>query len=310
MIKREFYFPSADSKTKIHAIEWIPEGKPVAVIQVAHGVTEHILRYEAFAKYMTQKGFVIVGNDHLGHGTSIAKNSKPMYFGPAGSWNTVVEDLHICKNLTQKRFSNIPYCLLGFSLGSFLVRTYLIQYSDTVDAAILIGTGQIAPLQNIIAKFIANYEAHKAGEEYSTPMIQKLTFETYNKIFQPNRTEFDWLCSNPQSVDAYIADPLRGGNLSTGLFRELLSGMEFTGKIKNMKKMNSNIPMLLLSGGKDPVGECGRGVRCVYGRLCKAGIKDINMKLYPGLRHDILNEDCREQIYEDLCRWMEGKLIK
>lgn len=308
MIKNEFYYKSSDGKTDIHAVEWLPEENPKAIIQVAHGVTEYILRYELFAKYLTNKGIAVVGNDHLGHGQSIAKDARPMYFGPVGSWDWAVEDLNTCRSLIKEKFHNTPYCLLGFSLGSFLVRTFLIKYPDAVDMAILMGTGQTPGFQIALAKFMANKETKKFGEENSTPMIKKLTFETYNKKFAPNRTEFDWLCSSKENLDKYIADPLRGGDLSAGLFREMLSGMTFTGKMKNIEKMNKNAPVLFISGDMDPVGEQGKGVIKAYNDFNKSGIKDVDIKLYKNLRHDILNEDCKEEIYNYIYNWINKKI--
>lgn len=304
MTKNEFYFMSADRKTKIHAVEWLPDGKPAAVLQISHGVTEYILRYEALAEYFTQKGFVVVGNDHLGHGMSVDENSEPMYFGPEGSWKWVVKDMHTCKKLTGKNYKDLPYFLLGFSLGSFAARTYLIKYSGMVDAAILIGTGQINRIAIALARFMADREARRVGEEYSSPMIKKLTFESYNRNFAPNRTEFDWLCSDEKSLDSYISDPMRGGNLSAGLFRELLDGMAFSGSLKNVRRMNMDAPILLLSGDRDPVGNNGKGVIRTYKLFKRAGIKNVKMKMYPTLRHDILNENCRQDIYDDIYKWL------
>lgn len=304
MNRKDFYYKSADVKTKIHAVEWLPEEEPKAILQIAHGVTEHILRYEEIAQYLTQKGIAVVGNDHLGHGTSIAKNSEPMYFGPAGSWNWVVEDIKTCMELTKKQFSNKPYYLLGFSLGSFVVRTYLIKYPGTVNGAIIIGTGQTPHLQITMAKYMANKEAKKVGEDHTSPVIKKLTFETYNKKFAPNRTEYDWLCSNNKALDEYIKDPLRGENMSAGLFREMLSGMDFVAKQKNINKMDKNIPILFLSGKEDPVGEQGKGVIRAYKSFKRSGIKDIDINLYENLRHDILHEDCKEQILKDMYVWI------
>lgn len=308
MTKSEFYFPSEDGKTQIHAVEWAPDGKPAAVLQIAHGVTEHILRYEAFAEYMTKKGFIVVGNDHLGHGTSIAEGGRPMYFGPAGSWDWVAQDFYTCKLLTEKKYPDIPYTVLGFSLGSFLVRTYLIQHPGEADAAILVGTGQISSVEISVAKLLTNREAQKTGEENPNPVIKKLAFENYNKFFSPNRTEFDWLCSDDESLDEYIADPLRGDIMSAGLFREMLNGMTFTAKLKNMKKMDKNMPVLLVSGDRDPVGAYGKGVLAVCRKFKKAGINDISMKLYPGLRHNVLGENCREEVYRDLYHWLKKKI--
>lgn len=310
MVKEEFYYPSADGKTNIHAVLWLPEEKPIAVLQISHGVTEHILRYEAVAEYFTEKGFAVTGNDHIGHGTSIAENAEPMFFGTSGSWQWVVRDMCICKEKMRKRFPDIPYCLLGFSLGSFLVRTCLIQYPGTVDAAVLIGTGQIPAFQIAIAREVVKQEIHKVGEEHTSPVIKKLTFETYNKKFAPNRTEFDWLCSNDTALDDYIADSLCGEYLSSGLFRELLSGMAFTGKMENIRKMDMELPILLASGKQDPVGEWGKGVVRTYRCFKKAGMKDVKVKLYSGLRHDILHENKREEICNDIYVWMKRRFFQ
>ena len=308
MRKGEFYFPSADGKTLIHGVEWMPDGQPTAVLQIAHGVTEHILRYEELAQYLTERGIVVVGNDHIGHGTSIANEAKPMYFGPEGSWDWVVEDIKTCVNLNKNQFPDKPYYILGFSLGSFAARTYLIKYPGTVDGAIIVGTGQTPHLQIALAKFMANKEAKKVGEDNTSPVIKKLTFETYNKIFAPNKTEYDWLCAREESLDKYIKDPLRGDSMSAGLFREMLSGMDFTANYKNIQKMDKNIPILFLSGDKDPVGEQGKGVKKAYESFKKSGIKDVEMKLYSDLRHDILHEDSRSQIFEDIYIWIKEKM--
>lgn len=310
MRKGEFYFPSADGKTLIHGVEWMPDGQPTAVLQIAHGVTEHILRYEELAKYLTERGIAVVGNDHIGHGTSIANEAKPMYFGPEGSWDWVVEDIKTCVNLNKNQFPDKPYYILGFSLGSFVARTYLIKYPGTVDGAIIVGTGQTPHLQIALAKFMANKEAKKVGEDNTSPVIKKLTFETYNKIFAPNKTEYDWLCASEESLDKYIKDPLRGDSMSAGLFREMLSGMDFTANYKNIQKMDKNIPILFLSGDKDPVGEQGKGVKKAYESFKKSGIKDVEMKLYSDLRHDILHEDSRSQIFEDIYNWIEKIKVK
>lgn len=305
MKKEEFYYPSADGKTRIHGMAWLPEGEPVGVIQIAHGVTEYIGRYEAFAEYFTDRGFVVAGNDHLGHGESVAEGAEPMYFGPEGSWHWAVKDIRTCRRLMGKRYPKLPYCMLGFSLGSFLVRTYLIDYSGTVDGVILAGTGQIPHSQIAFAKMIAKREAGKVGEDHTSPLIKKLTFESYNKMFAPNRTDYDWLCASEQSLDAYIADSRRGENYSAGLFRELLSGMDYSVNMKNIRKMKKETPVYFISGDKDPVGDCGKGVRRACQAFQKAGCRDVELKLYPGLRHDILHEDCHEKIQEDIYQWLQ-----
>jgi len=308
MVRNEFTFPSADGKTQIHAVEWLPDGEVRAVLQIAHGVSEYILRYEPFATYLTERGFAVAGHDHLGHGSSMAPDGKPMYFGPKGSWDWVVQDMETRRVLAKQQFPDLPYFLLGHSMGSFLTRTYLIRHPGKVDGAIVMGTGQmIAPLV-AGGKLVAAVESRRVGESNGSPLVQQLAFGTYNKIFAPNRTGFDWLSVNTENVDRYIADPLCGGNPSIGLFREMLGGISFIGKPEHLKQMDLTTPILLISGAMDPVGDCGKGVKRVYVLFQKAGVRDVTLKLYPELRHEILCETECETVFEDVYQWLLSKL--
>ena len=172
----------------------------------------------------------MVGHDHIGHGSSLADGAERLYFGPKGSWNWVVQDIYTLRQQAGKKFVGLPYFLLGHSMGSFLARTYLIRYPGTVDGAILMGTGQMAPALIAGGKAVAIAEGKRLGEDQPSPVVTKLSFGTYNKLFAPNRTGFDWLSVNEENVDAYIADPLCGGNASIGLFREMLGGMSYIAK--------------------------------------------------------------------------------
>lgn len=309
MVKNEFFYPSADGKTRIHAVEWLPDGPVLAVLQLAHGVAEYILRYEPFAKYMTRQGFAVVGNDHLGHGLSVAEGAAPLYFGPRGSWNWVVEDIRRLREETGRKFPNVPYFMLGHSMGSFLLRTYLIQYPGTLTAAVIMGTGQQPAAMTTGGRLLANLLARKGGEDQPSDLVEKLAFGGYNKQFAPNRTGYDWLSVNEENVNRYVADPLCGGNASVGLFREMLCGLAFIRDPKNLKKMDMNTPILFVSGDQDPVGDNGRGVKQVYESFRKAGVLDVSMILYPGMRHEILNDDCREKVYRDIYDWLATKAI-
>ena len=308
MVRNEFTFLSADGKTPIHAVEWLPEGQVQAVLQISHGVSEYILRYESFAEYLTVRGFAVVGHDHLGHGQSVAEGSARLYFGPRGSWNWVVDDIDRRRNLAKEKFPQVPYFLLGHSMGSFLARTYLIRYPGAVDAAVIMGTGQMSPAIIAGGKAVAVEEARRVGEDRTSPLVDKLAFGAYNKRFAPNRTGFDWLSLNQDNVDRYIADPLCGGNATIGLFREMLGGLSFIAKPENLKRMNLNIPVLFISGEMDPVGDCGKGVKRAYESFRKAGVRDVSLKLYPELRHEILNETCRETVYADILQWLESRI--
>lgn len=308
MVRNEFTFPSADGHTAIHAVEWLPEGDIRAILQISHGVAEYILRYEPFAEYLTSHGFAVVGHDHLGHGQSVAEGDPRLYFGPRGSWKWVVDDIYTRRQLAGRRFPGVPYFLLGHSMGSFLARTYLIRYPGTVDGAIIMGTGQMSPVLIAGGRAAAAEEALRVGESQASPLVQKLAFGTYNQRFSPNRTAFDWLSVSTDNVDRYIQDPLCGENPTIGLFREMLWGLGFIAKPENLRKMNLNTPILFISGGMDPVGDCGKGVKRAYESFRKAGVRSVSMKLYPELRHEILNEDCREAVYADILQWLESRL--
>lgn len=308
MVRNEFTFPSADGKTAIHAVEWLPEGSVRAVLLISHGVAEYILRYEPFAHYLTARGFAVAGHDHLGHGDSLAPGAPRLYFGPRGSWHWVTEDLYTRRNLAGKRFPGVPCFLLGHSMGSFLARTYLIRYPGTVSGAILMGTGQMPPALTAGGRALAAAACRRTGGTRPSPMADKLAFGSYNKRFAPSRTGFDWLSLSPENVDDYISDPLCGGAISAGLFRELLDGLAYISKPENLKKMNANTPILFVSGAMDPVGDFGKGVRRAFRSFQKAGSRNVSIQLYPELRHEILNEECREEIFGDLYRWLCGNL--
>lgn len=309
MIKNEFFYPSADGKTGIHGVEWLPDGDVLAVLQIAHGVAEYILRYEDFARYLTEQGFAVVGNDHIGHGQSVAPGAKPLYFGPEGSWNWVVDDLHRLREDMGKKYVGRPYFMLGHSMGSFLLRTYLIQYPGTVDAAVIMGTGQQSAKMTGSGSALAKVLALRGAEEKPSHLVNQLIFGPYNKQFAPNRTQFDWLSANAENVDRYIADPLCGGKPSLGLFREMMWGLAFIREPENLQKMDVNTPVLFISGDKDPVGGNGRGVTRAYESFRKAGVLDVTLLLYPGMRHEILHEDDRECVYQDVYEWLATKAI-
>ena len=306
--RKEFYFPSSDGKTQIHAIEWAPDAEPVGVYQIAHGVSEYALRYEPFAEFLNGKGFVVVANDHLGHGQSVAEGAPALYFGEKDGWTHVVDDMYALRNLTAQKHPDLPYFLMGHSMGSFLTRTYLIRYPGTVGAAIIMGTGQQAGYMVAGGRAAAKIIGKKHGFDQFNETVNHLAFGAYNKPFEPKRTDYDWLSANEENVDKYIADPLCGGGATTGLFLEMLGGIGFIGKPSNLAKMDKNTPILFISGAMDPVGDLGKGATKAYESFKKAGVKDVELKLYPGLRHEILNEKEKDQVYADLWAWIEKHL--
>lgn len=308
MVRSEFTFLSADGKTPIHAVVWEPETAPVGVVQVSHGVAEHIGRYEPLARFLTENGFAVAGHDHLGHGASILPGAPRLYFGPRGSWVWAAEDLRVCREHIRARFPGIPYILLGHSMGSFLARTDLIRCPGEVDGAVLIGTGHMTRSMQAAGRTLAAKEARRVGSDQASSLVTRLAFGTYNRPFAPNRTSADWISASTANVDAYLADPLCGGDPTTGLFREMLWGIWFITYPGNLRRMDPDVPVLFLSGKEDPVGENGKGVRRAAHAFRRAGVHSITLKLYPGMRHEILNEDDRETVYRDLLCWLRHRL--
>ena len=304
-----FTFLSTDGKTQLHGMRWEPEGRSVrAVLQICHGVAEHIARYDAFARYLNELGIAVVGHDHLGHGRSLPEGGTPVYFGEGNTWHTVVDDIYVLHQRIRLWYPDVPLCIMGHSMGSFLTRTYLIRYPGTVKAAVLMGTGwqSAATLAGGLA--LAGTLARR-GAASTNATVTALAFGAYNKTFKPNRTEYDWLSADEENVDEYIADPLCGHDATVGLFREMLWGIRFNQRPTNLRKMDKTAPVLLISGEDDPVGGMGAGVRQTYQAFRHAGVTDCTLRLYHGLRHELLNEKAhRGAVYQDIWNWMEGKL--
>ena len=298
----------ASEGARIHSVVWLPDRKPIGIIQIAHGVTEYIERYKEFAEYMTAKGFIVCGNDHRGHGASCNASKTPMHLGDKGAWYDVAEDLYNFRSKMVSEYPGLPYVLMGFSMGSFLARTALIKHPDMADAVILAGTGQQSNLAIKLAKFMANKEEEKHGYDKTTKQIDNLTFGTYNKKFKPTKTKFDWLCSDAKALEEYLEDPRRGDSMTVGLFSEMLDGMQFTADIANIKAMNKYVPVFFISGTDDPVGEMGKGVKRAAEAFRKAGVRLVDVKLYNKCRHDIFHDYCKDDVYHDILEWIRSMI--
>lgn len=302
----EFTFLSSDGKTQLHGMLWEPEGMAVrAVLQICHGVAEHIARYDGFARALNEQGIVVAGHDHLGHGKSLPEDGTPVYFGEGNTWNTVVDDIYVLHQRLKQRYPDVPLCIMGHSMGSFLTRTYLIRYPGTVKAAVIMGTGWQPQAAITGGLALANAIAAVSGENATSELVTELAFGSYNKLFAPNRTKVDWLSADESNVDDYIADPLCGADATVGLFLQMLRGLRFNQTPGNIDRMDKNAPILLIAGQDDPVGNMGAGVRRTHDAFKRAGVRDVTLKLYPGLRHEILNEAAmRDTVYGDIGAWM------
>ena len=251
----------------------------------------------------------MAGHDHLGHGKSLPEGGTPVYFGDGSTWETVVDDIHLLHDRLREQYPDLPILLMGHSMGSFLSRSYLIRYPGTVKAAVIMGTGWQPQAAITGGLALANAIAAVSGENATSELVTELAFGSYNKLFAPNRTKVDWLSADESNVDDYIADPFCGADATVGLFRQMLRGLRFNQTPGNIDRMDKNAPILLIAGQDDPVGDMGAGVRRTHDAFKRAGIKDVTLKLYPALRHEILNEAAmRDTVYGDIGAWLDRVL--
>ena len=299
---------SGDGKTQLRVRKCVPESGPRAVVQIAHGIAEHVGRYDDFAAFLAKNGFAVVGNDHLGHGMSAKSKEELGFFAEKDGWETVVGDMRKVYERFSAEYPGLPYFLFGHSMGSFLSRTYLIKYPDGLAGAILSGTGQQPGIIVYAGRGMGRREIKKHGPRYKSPLLNAMAFGSYNQRFEPKRTVSDWLSRDPGAVDKFRSDPLCGFVPSAALFTDMMNGIGFNQKRENLSKMKKDLPVYFMSGDADPVGAYGKGVKKAFESFRKAGMTDVSLRLYPEGRHEMLNELNRNEVFQDILNWLNSKL--
>lgn len=305
-MRTDFWYDSKGAG-KIHACRWTPEGQPKAVVQIVHGIAEFVERYDDFANFLTGHDIAVVGEDHMGHGQSINGDGIQGYFH--GGWFTAIEDTMQLMRDTMEAYPGVPYILFGHSMGSFMARTILCKYpASGIHAAIICGTGwQPSFALPALIKVVEGI-CKKTGETNPNETLQGMVFGSYNKKVEHPRTPFDWLTRDAKIVDDYIAHPLCGFTASCGLLREMMKGIHYIQQKNNLAAMNKDLPVFFIAGGDDPVGPYGKGVQKCADTFVSVGMTDVKTKIYPLCRHEILNEINKEEVYEDVLRWIQTKL--
>ncbi|MCL2343964.1 MAG: alpha/beta hydrolase [Firmicutes bacterium] len=303
----EFQFLSSNGKAQIHAYEWLPETSPKGILQIVHGLAEHMVRYGDFASFMARNGYIVIGHDQLGHGKSIGSADDIGFFGEPGGWELAVGDVRRMTELSHEQHPGLPLYLLGHSLGSLLARTYIIKYHQGLDGVLISGTGQLPPPLVSGGEVLAKLEIRRHGPRYKSKRLNDIAYNNYNSRISPKRTEKDWLSRDEIIVDRYVSDPLCGFVPSAALFLDMLHGMRYNAGAKNLKRMKKELPVLFFSGDMDPFGDYGKGVIHVYRSFLAAGMRDVSLKLYHEDRHETLNELNREEVYADVLTWIENK---
>ena len=303
-MRKEIAYPSC-GQGEIRGLRWEPDGDVKAVVQIVHGIAEHVQRYDHFASFLTQHGILVVAQDHMGHGRSIDGGSTKGYF--TGGWFAAVDDTYRLLQETKAEFPHTPYILLGHSMGSFIARSILCKYPDSgIAGAIISGTawmpGAVVTAGHALAGIICKLQDEKLPND----TLQGMMFGGYNKRIERVRTKSDWLTRDETIVDAYEADPDCGFVTSAGLLRDMLVGLKFIHNKKHLLQMDLSLPVLFLSGEEDPVGGYGAGVRAAAEAFQKAGMHNVSLRLYSQGRHEMLNELNRDEVYGDILGWIEG----
>ena len=305
---KDFYFNSSTGKNKIHARMCVPDTEPRAIVQIIHGIAEYIDRYDEFMRFLADNGIIAVGTDHLGHGKSIENEEQTGFFAYENGWDYAVRDEEVLRLAMHENYPELPIIVFGHSMGSFMARTLLIRYPDAFNAAIISGTGNQGSALVNGGLFMGNLVTGLKGAHHYSKFLNNLAFGSYNKIYENPKTEYDWLSRDEANVQKYIDDPLCGFIPTCSLFRDMMTGVKFITNKKNLTAMNKDMPVYFMSGDMDPVGECGKGVQKAYNNFLEAGMKDVSIKLYPGGRHEMLNEINKDEVYSDILTWLGSKI--
>lgn len=313
MNKRMMTFPSADGRTTVFATVWEPEGEPKAVLQIIHGMAEYIERYDAFASFLTDRGYLVAGMDLLGHGRSVVSEKDDHgYFGPDGN-AVVISDIDSFRRTLQNRNPDIPFYMMGHSMGSFLVRQYITEggdepYSDGLAGVIVMGTGWQPEAALSLGKGLCSMFRRTAGEHHKSALVDAMAFASNNKKFKPARTGFDWLSKDEAQVDKYVADPWCGFRFTVNAYYYMFKGMQVSQDIDRIKALPEGLDLLFVSGADDPVGNFGEAVRKTYMIYSENSPCHVDIKLYEGDRHEILNETDRAKVFKDLGEWLDESM--
>lgn len=313
MIKYDFTFLSSDNKTNIHSIVCYPQnGQFNRILQLIHGMIEYIERYLQFFEYLTTKGFIVVGHDHLGHGKSINTKEDLGYFGEPNPNELIIRDIHTLRLITQKKYPNFPYFIAGHSMGSYLLREYISIASDGLAGAIIIGTGYESPCKASMGIKLCNLISCCRGMRYRSNFVKKLSLESgpYKKYDLTKTDNYNsWITSDPEMAKKYNEDKNMNFDFTLNGYIGLMQATIFSCEPFYVSKVKKNLPILLISGDSDPVGNNGKGVKKVYNMMKSNGILDVTLKLFEKGRHEILNEINRYEVFEYIKNWLDEKFL-
>jgi len=311
MITTTFTFNSIDNSC-INAFKCMPDTgiPPKGIVQIAHGMAEHAERYLHFAAFLTQNGYIVYANDHRGHGKNIIHKEDMGYFAREHGWFKVVDDMHNLTSIIKNDYPDVPVFILGHSMGSLLIRTYICKFPKAVQGVILSGTaGSQGALHYMAILIVAILKLFKGGRGRAK-LLDDMSFGSFNKKIKNPRTKFDWLSKDTSIVDKYIEDPACGGLFTVQFFADLLTGLSFIFNKKNLMRMHKDMPVFFVAGAEDPVGNFGKGVEESFKLFKKAGLRYVELKIFDNMRHEILNEIEKDIVYDAVLEWLNAKNMR
>lgn len=303
----DIFFKSRDGVTQLHATEWLPEERPPkAILQITHGMKEYIDRYDGFARYIADRGFIVVGEDHLGHGRTVLSNKELGYFTKKDSDVIIIKDMHRLKKMVQSEHPGLPYFFYGFSMGSYMLRKYLTMYGEGIDGAIIAGTGWESKSALTAGLSVASIIGWVHGDRYRSRFLESMIFKSYNDRIPKKISENDWLTTDKEIVSKYNNDSFCTFRFTVNAYKTLFKLIKYDEKAENIRRIPHNLPVMFMAGIEDPVGNYGEGVKQTARFFMVNGMKNVAIKLYEGMRHEIHNERRKHVVYLDILEWLES----
>lgn len=305
MVQR-FLFQSNDG-TEISAAKWTPEGEVKALVQIVHGMNEHIGRHTELAEFLCSNGFAVYGQDLRGHGLTAKKGSMG-HFADKNGIEKLMEDINALMEIMKKDYPGKKLFVFGHSMGSFILRNYVFTCGNKINGLLLSGTGGLPFYKKVINTILLKTLRIFVKPDKRMLFLHNIGTSDLNKSFKPRRTDYDWLSTNPETADKYLADPLCGTIDTFAFYDDLITMMIKMEQPENIVKIPKDLPIFIFSGSMDPVGLNGKKVTQTYEDYKKAGITDVSIKVYDGLRHELHNEPVRDELFQKILQWIEKKL--
>lgn len=303
----EHFIGSSDGTSQLRVLLWIPylpENELKGIVQIVHGMEEHIDRYDEFARFLARNGFVVGAHDHVGHGKSVLDVRDLGHITLDQGDAVLVNDIDRVRRALFEQFSDLPYFIFGHSMGSFVTRVYLSEHAQGVQGAIICGTGNQPALLARSGNLLAHTIGTVMGERYKSKVLDSMGAGGFARAIENPRTPLDWISVDPAVVDAYIDDPLCGVMFTVGGYAALTGVVAWAVDPRVAARIPKDLPLLFIAGAEDPVGENGKAVVRAVELYRDVGMKDVSLILYPGMRHEILNEPGKQTVYADVLAWL------